>query len=141
MQFIAFGNFFLIFAPIDLTFVNLLLTIVRRGEAVEIGDVLDELMEERDMSQADLHRATGVSEALISDYIRGKKRAISKPTLLKLADGLGVTTDRLLGRDAGTVSYKDDRAAELCRGFDRLNEEGKKAVLEMLDFQLSKNAQ
>lgn len=108
---------------------------------MEIGEILESLMQKRGITQAELHRASGVSEALISDYRHGKKKAVSKPTLLKLADALDVTTDHLLGRDgSGTVSYLDGRACDLCRGFDRLNEEGKTAVLEMLDFQLNKNA-
>lgn len=108
---------------------------------MEIGEILESLMRERGMTQAELSRASRVSEALISDYRHGKKKAVSKPTLLKLADALDVTTDRLLGRDgSGTVSYIDERARGLCRGFDRLNEEGKEAVLEMLEFQLGKNA-
>lgn len=60
------------------------------------GERLKEMRERRGLSQTDLEQIAGISNMQISRYESGK----SEPTpevIVKLANGLNVTTDYLLG--------------------------------------------
>lgn len=59
---------------------------------------LQQALDRAGMTQAQLSRATGLSPSQISDFVRGRK-APALATLVKLADGLGCTTDALIGRE------------------------------------------
>lgn len=62
----------------------------------EVSYNLVSLLDEMDMSQAELSRKTGITKGSISLYVSGKSD-MSASNVVKIADALGVTTDRLLG--------------------------------------------
>lgn len=53
------------------------------------ADMLRHLMEARGMSQADLHRSTGIARSTISEVLAGKKR-FTRQMIARLAEVFGV---------------------------------------------------
>lgn len=64
------------------------------GEIMAFQDKLKELMTEKNMKAVDLARATGLSEAAVSDYLKGKKEPRGKQSI-SIAKALGVSLDTL----------------------------------------------
>ncbi len=68
-----------------------------------IGDKIREVLEAKDMKQADLVRATGISSGLISAIINNQRTSVMVDTLQKLSKALGVHSAYFLeGEPAGT---------------------------------------
>jgi len=57
---------------------------------------LERIMIEKNISQTELHRRSGVSQSHISGLIRGEKQA-TIPVAQKIASALDVTVGELLG--------------------------------------------
>ncbi len=65
---------------------------------MRVGEIIKELRQERDLSQAKLAEAIGVSQKAIDYWERG----LNEPKasyIVALADFFGVTCDYLLGRE------------------------------------------
>lgn len=60
--------------------------------------VFSEILQERNISAYKLSMNTGISQGLISEYKSGKKEPTLQ-NLIKIADYLDVSLDRLVGRD------------------------------------------
>lgn len=75
-----------------------------------------ELMNERGMSQAELSRLSGVPSSSLSRYVSGDDIPASK--LRKLADALGVTTDKLLGIERDGLTPDEAALVGLYRSMD-----------------------
>ena len=60
-----------------------------------MGYRIREVREEKDMTQEELSRQSGVSRATISALENGTTRSTSTKTLLKLAKALGTTVDAI----------------------------------------------
>lgn len=58
-------------------------------EPASDADMLRHLLDAKGVSQADLHRQTGISKSSISEVLSGKK-PLSRPMIRKLADYFGV---------------------------------------------------
>lgn len=56
---------------------------------------MKKLREAKNMSQGDIHRATGIDRAYISNLEAGKQNPTLE-TIAKIADALGTTSDKLL---------------------------------------------
>lgn len=72
---------------------------------MDIGRRIRELREERNFSQTDLERATGLRRNYIS-RVEGGYTVPSTPTLAKFAQALGVPVHRLLYEEVEPVSRK-----------------------------------
>ena len=107
-----------------------------RGVDMDFRTALADMLRKSGWSQADVARKSGVAASQISAYLTGKKRKPELETLWKLADGFNVTIDELVGR---CLPVQDERTLRLAQGFNQLDEEGRAAVMEMLDFQMSKH--
>jgi transcriptional regulator with XRE-family HTH domain len=84
---------------------------------------LRELRQMRRLNQMQLAEHTGLKPSAISHFENGR-RSPSLDNLVRLADALGVTTDRLLGREAEKLSnsYPTDRlTSEIVRTCDLLS--------------------
>ena len=101
---------------------------------------LIELREARGMTQAELSRATGISERMIAYY----ERPDAKPPgslLATLARALQVTTDELLGLQP-TDHKRPVRSSRLVRRLsmiEKLPPDDQRAVLKFLDALLEKH--
>lgn len=61
-----------------------------------IGERLARLRSKREMTQVELAKALGVSQAMLSRYEKGEVR-LTAPAVVKIAKALKVSTDELLG--------------------------------------------
>ncbi len=93
-----------------------------------------ELRELRGLSQNELAERAGYAsgKAMISQIENGKIQ-ISSPRLHALAKALNVTPNVLLGIDDGLEDLNSENALILSK-LNQLNEEGRKMVLEYVDF-------
>ncbi len=64
---------------------------------MEFKNRISELLKEKGMSQADICRLTGISTALMSNYVKGKASP-SLSNAVAIADALNVSLDELAGR-------------------------------------------
>lgn len=96
--------------------------------AHEIGERLTFYLEREGMSQRELAKRAGVTEAAISRYVKGARepRAI---TVAALAKGLGVTVNDLVGAEVGPL---DEAYEMVARNAHDISEERKKRLIKIL---------
>lgn len=98
-------------------------------------DIYKKLLDEKKLKNADVSRATGISNMTLSDW----KRGVSQPKMdkmQKIADYLGVSVDYLMtGEDKENkmpiFEYSSD-IMELIKLYSQLNKEQKSAILNMM---------
>lgn len=73
-------------------------------------------------------KETGISQGLMNEYKNGKRTPTTE-NLIKIADYLKCSIDFLLGRTGA-----DEREIQLISDFRKLNDEGKTAVQNYMDF-------
>ncbi|MCL2556400.1 MAG: helix-turn-helix domain-containing protein [Firmicutes bacterium] len=64
---------------------------------MEFGKILRELRQEKDLSQVQLAKITGIGKSTISDWELSRKEPTAS-SLIKLADFFNISIDELLGR-------------------------------------------
>ncbi|MCC0670797.1 helix-turn-helix transcriptional regulator [Clostridioides sp. ES-S-0145-01] len=84
---------------------------------------LRNILEKKQLRQADLCRITGIQTSLMSDYIKGKKSpAISNAILI--ADALNMSLDILVGKDKTSIeNIESENSFELNEKFKKIREE------------------
>lgn len=92
---------------------------------------ITEILEEQNLKQADLCRMTGISTALMSNYVTGKASP-SLDNAMAIANALGVTLDYLVGHKTDVLSLSKEKA-KLISVFDRLNPDGQNLLFRILD--------
>lgn len=109
---------------------------------------MNEALNVKGWSQADLCKATGFKSGLISQLATDENRDPRLSTAAKIADALDLSLDYLAGRTDNPMGFCDEelediyidaRARELLRGFELLTPEAKDAIQDQVDFQLSKS--
>lgn len=103
----------------------------------KFGDRLRQLREEKRMSQTELAEKVGFQPSAISHFESGR-RSPSFDNLKKLADGLAVTIDYLLGREsvpttAGPVAEK------LFRNFEKMSTDDQEDLANFAALLAKKN--
>lgn len=101
---------------------------------MNFNSVIQMLMKERGLRQADLCRMTQIPSSLMSDYVSGKK----SPALnnaMAIADALSVSLDELTGRIELRSAVLSAREEELVNGFRLLDERGKQTIEGLLRIQ------
>ncbi len=100
--------------------------------------ILARLLEEKDLTQADLCRKTGIPTSLMSNYIKGSKSPALSNAIL-IAEALGVSLDILSGKfeypyknspapvNTGGGELRPDEK-ELLQNYNQLNEDGQIAA-------------
>lgn len=68
---------------------------MKDSEIQRFAKNMKKLREAKDMSQGDIHRATGIDRAYISNLEAGKQNPTLE-TIAKIAEALGVSSDQLL---------------------------------------------
>ena len=96
--------------------------------AHEIGERLAFYLEREGMSQRELAKRAGVTEAAVSRYVKGTRepRAI---TVAALAKGLGVTVNDLVGAEAGS---RHDAYQMVARNAHDISDERTKRLIKIL---------
>lgn len=91
-------------------------------------DVFVNYIQERGLTAYKVAKGAGISQGQMNEYKNGK----TKPTienLIKIADYLECSIDFLLGR-TGT----DEREIKIINGFRNVNEDGKAAILQQVEY-------
>lgn len=97
------------------------------------GARLKELRITKDVSQADVAKAIGITRTAYVKYETGASKPVRK--LNELAKYFNVSADYLLGSDDTKVEPPlSEKHSALLKGFDSLNAEGQNTLLNMLDF-------
>lgn len=96
-------------------------------------ELYQELLDKKGLKNADVAKATGISNMTLSDWKRGKSVPKYK-NMQKIAEFLNVSTDYLLnGNDTriDAPEFSDDQF-EVLNIYAQLNDKQKEAVLSML---------
>ena len=108
---------------------------------------LKEMMEDLNISAADIVRKTGINKSTLSNYINGKRIA-DQDHLAQIADPYGIDPAWLMGYDVpmkAPISPSDydeafvNRAVQLYKKVDDLPPEKQAALAEFLSFLQSGN--
>ena len=94
--------------------------------------------EEKCMTQAQLAKRSGLTQATISRIESGEVKQLKSDAIKTLAQALGITTDFLVG-DMPRMSFDetlraDDTAQVIFRGYEKLSEEKRRQVKEFVEF-------
>ena len=92
------------------------------------------LLDEKGLKNADVARATGISNMTLSDWKRGKSEPKTK-NMQKIADFLGATVDYFTtGKEIApdNVEKQQDEYTELISLYSKLSEDNQKAIMQIL---------
>jgi len=118
----------------------------------EIHEILQQVMDEKDMSVADIARACGLSDSTVRAIMRRKSKTVALEVAFKLAAGLNMDIDCLYGEEAELnesatgekpAAEKDEGLSKTKREFiefiDTLDDEQIKRVRELVETALRLN--
>ena len=105
-------------------------------------DRLEQALKMRDMTPAELSRATGIKESAISQYRRGAYKATQK-NLELIANALNVSIPWLMGISDNITPRKDNysvsaKALTLAKTFDALDQHGQRVVSALAAEELAR---
>ena len=82
---------------------------------MKFGDILRNLLEEKELSQRQLAEALSMAPSTLGNYIRNEREA-DYETLKRFADYFGVSVDYLLDRpEKGTCSHNESELLRIFR--------------------------
>jgi transcriptional regulator with XRE-family HTH domain len=98
--------------------------------------------EEMELTQAELAKKTGLTQATISRLESGEVRQLKSEAIKSLAKALGVSLDFLVG-DNPKMGFdetlkSDENAQVIFRGFEKLSEEKRRQLREFVEFLLKR---
>ena len=112
--------------------------VIGQAKIATVSERLQKIMAERNVKQADLARATGISRGAISNYVLGRYEP-KADIIGKLANALNCSATWLWGYDvpmdeAAHQATLDDNPYELSMldAFDKLDIEGQKCASQMV---------
>lgn len=91
---------------------------------------IQEALEERGLTQADLCRLTGLSSSKVSQVVNGATQDPRLSTIAPIADALDLSLDDLAGIRQCKVEVVNELLRLLTQSFDMLNMEGRVRLLE-----------
>ncbi len=100
-----------------------------------LGSRIARLRKEKGLTQVELSKTIGITQALISDYERSRLRP-NYEMIIRLAIALEVTTDELLGVKAIKNSKPSLKIQKRMRKIEALPETQQKFVLKTIDSHL-----
>lgn len=116
-------------------------SIPARGDGMEIYKILTEIMEERGLSIADVARICNLPDSTVRGIIKRKQCSTALEVAFKLAEGLGVSLERLNGlpeRPTKKAPSISDEAKQVATRYEKLDSRGQGAVLAILSYEESK---
>lgn len=112
-------------------------------------EIYQRLLDEKGLKNADVARATGISNMTLSDWKRGKTRP-KADKIEKIASFLGVTVDYLVrGEEANAIadaankdyamSQMPDKIKEYALKLSKLDQEKQNQIMSLIDMLDNKN--
>lgn len=74
-------------------------------------ETIKTLCEEKGLTIAGMCAEAGISKGILTDLKMGRKQTLSGKTLSKIAEGLGVSVDRILGSGQATLTREEMKIA------------------------------
>ena len=103
-----------------------------------LGYIVKELREKKDMNQKELSEASDITQATISRLEHGKVKQLKSEALKRLAGALGSTVDYLVDRTnlltPSDIIESDETAKYLFRGYGKLSSDGRKQLIDFVQF-------
>lgn len=102
-----------------------------------IYQIIKELMDERNLSIADIAKICDVPDSTVRGIVTRKQRSIALEVAFKISDGLGVSMEFLNGieeqdiKKAPPPEDKDAYKIELIENYDSMNKAGQKELLKL----------
>ena len=105
---------------------------------VSFGEKVRVKRAEKGLSQTELAKRAGLTQATISRIESGEVTQLRSASLRHLARVLGVTTDFLIGKK-NRMGFEDTLAADdtakvIFRGYEKLSEERRKQIRDFVEF-------
>lgn len=100
---------------------------------MEFYKILQEIMNEKNMSIPDVARATGLADSTIRSIISRKTKNISLDVAFKLSNGLNVSLERLNGECKSDIEKLSKKESKLLGFFKKLNSKGQDVAIERID--------
>ena len=100
-----------------------------------VGVIVKKLREKAGLSQNQLAKSAGVSQAALSK-IESEEKNPSVETVFLLAAALDCTVSELLGEKPEGVTFLTDRQRQLLEIFQQLNDAGKNSLLALAESML-----
>lgn len=91
-------------------------------------EIFVQILQDRGITAYNVAKKAGIAQGQMNSYKNGKQIPTAE-NLLKIADCLNCSVDYLLGR-TGT----DEREIMLINGFRSVNEEGKAAIIQQVEY-------
>ena len=94
-------------------------------------EVYRKLLDEKGLKNADVARATGISNMTLSDWKRGKSVPKSDK-MRKIAEYLNVSVEYLLDDDSIPEPNFSDEYTEIIELYSKLSDENKAAIMQIM---------
>lgn len=94
-------------------------------------EVYQKLLDEKGLKNADVARATGISNMTLSDWKRGKSVPKSDK-MRKIAEYLNVSVEYLLDDDSIPEPNFSDEYVEIIELYSKLSDENKAAIMQIM---------
>ena len=94
-------------------------------------EVYQKLLDEKGLKNADVARATGISNMTLSDWKRGKSVPKSDK-MRKIAEYLKVTVEYLLDDDSIPEPNFSDEYTEIIELYSKLSDKNKAAIMQIM---------
>ena len=112
------------------------------GEAT-FGEKVKVKREEKGLTQVELAKAAGLTQATISRIESGEVTQLMSENLKGLAQALGLTVDFLIGRrdrmEMNEAIAADETAKVIFRGYENLSEDRRKQLKDFVEYLLSRD--
>lgn len=113
---------------------------------MEFHEILAVIMAENNLSVPDVAKKCGLSDSTVRSIFDRKQKKIALNVAFKLANGLGVSLQRLNGmpeepdtipaistpqkQKSTSFHFTDEAKNQLCANYDKLNKEGRAKLVE-----------
>jgi len=109
---------------------------------MNLADKVRVKREEKEMTQAELAKKSGLTQATISRIESGELKQIKSEAIKRLAVALNVTADFLIGdlpkMDFDDALRADETAKVIFRGYEKLTEDERREIRDFVEYLVDK---
>lgn len=102
---------------------------------MEFYEILSEIMEEKNMSIADVAKKCNLTDSTVRSIIDRKQKKIALNIAFKLSDGLQISLERLNGIPEKKHTNLSPKTIEIAKKYESLDKYGKEAVNAVLNVE------
>lgn len=102
---------------------------------MEFYEILSEIMEEKNMSIADVAKKCNLTDSTVRSIIDRKQKKIALNIAFKLSDGLQISLERLNGIPEKKHTNLSPKTIEIAKKYESLDKYGKEAINAVLNVE------